>query len=265
MAGEGSETATDRQTGVMEPDGPHLSVTQLKMYLRCPLQYFFRYTCDLKIPPTGSLTLGRAIHETLHDNYHQKIQSHRDLPISDVTDIYSNHWEQEAREALFGDGEKPGKLKDQGVQMLTTYFDSVAPHIQPVDVEREFLVKADGIGLPLKGYIDLIDDRRYIIDHKTSKRNFPEDTAEKDIQLTAYALAYRILTGRNEKGVRLDVMVKTKEPKIQQLQATRTQADIDRFVRLAQQVEKGINAEAFYPNENYMCGICGYKDMCEKW
>ena len=56
-----------------------------------------------------------------------------------------------------------------------------------------------------------------------------------------------------------------KGPKIQQLQATRTQADIDRFVRLAQQVERSISSETFYPNENYMCGICGYKEMCEKW
>jgi len=246
-------------------DEPHLSVTQLKMYLRCPLQYFFRYVCGLKIPPAGDLTLGRTIHQTLHDNYHQKIQSHRDLPISDITDIYSDHWEQEAQETVFGKGEKPGKLKDQGVQLLTTYFDSVAPHIQPIDVEREFLLQVDGVKLPLKGYIDLIDDQRYIIDHKTSKRNYPEDTAQKDIQLTAYALAYRVLTGQDEKGVRLDVMVRTKEPKIQQLPATRTQSDTDRFARLAKQVERSINSEIFYPNQNYTCGICGYKEMCEKW
>ena len=34
----------------------HLSVTQLKMYLRCPLQYKYRYIDGLKIPPTSSLT-----------------------------------------------------------------------------------------------------------------------------------------------------------------------------------------------------------------
>lgn len=246
-------------------DEPHLSVTQLKMYLRCPLQYFFRYVCGLKIPPTGDLTLGRSIHKTLHDNYHQKIRSHRDLPISDITDIYSDHWERESQEAAFQKDEKAGKLKDQGVQLLSTYFDTVAPTVQPVDVEREFLLQVDGVKLPFKGYIDLIDNQRYIIDHKTSKRNYPEDTAQKDIQLTAYALAYRALTGQDEKGVRLDVMVRTKEPKIQQLPSTRTQADIGRFVRLTRQVERSINSEIFYPNQNYTCGICGYKGMCEKW
>ena len=122
-----------------------------------------------------------------------------------------------------------------------------------------------GTKLPLKGYIDLIDDRGCIIDHKTTKRSYPENTAEKDVQLTAYSLAFRTLYGEEEDGVRLDVMVRNKTPKIQQLYGTRTQADIDRFSRLAGQLENAINSGVYYPNEGYMCGICGYQGMCEKW
>jgi hypothetical protein len=91
----------------------------------------------------------------------------------------------------------------------------------------------------VKGHIDLIDDQRYIIDHKTSKRSYPEDAAEKDIQLTAYSMGYRALHGEDEKGVRLDVMVRTNKPKIQPLEAARTESDIYRFLRLAKQVERG--------------------------
>ena len=137
--------------------------------------------------------------------------------------------------------------------------------VQPVEVEKEFIIDTGATILPLKGYIDLIDDKRYIIDHKTSKRSFPEDSIEKDIQLTAYSMAYRALYGHDENGVRLNVMVRTKEPKIQQLQSTRKQEDSDRSRRLAEKVEKGINSEIFYPSENYTCGICGYSEMCEKW
>ncbi len=52
-------------------DEPHLSVTQLKMYLRCPLQHYFRYVCGLKIPLTGSLTLGWTVHGTLEENHRE--------------------------------------------------------------------------------------------------------------------------------------------------------------------------------------------------
>lgn len=114
---------------------------------------------------------------------------------SKVTEIFSNHWEREAQESVFLDGEKPGYLKDEGIQLLATYHKNLAPKIQPVEVEREFLLDTGVTELPLKGYIDLIDDQHYIIDHKTSKRSFPKDAAERDIQLTAYAMAHRKLYG----------------------------------------------------------------------
>ena len=40
---------------------------------------------------------------------------------------------------------------------------------------------------------------------------------------------------------------------------------IGRFSRLAGQVENAISSGVYYPNESYMCGICGYQGMCEKW
>ncbi len=260
-----SEFSSDGQVGTVSTIRPHLSVSQLKMYIRCPLSYFFRYICDIKTPPTGDLTLGRTIHHTLKDNYRQKIKTGHDIIVSHITELFSEYWEREVGETEFKDGENPGKLKDDGVNLLKAYFDQVAPSVQPVEVEREFLIDTVGTKLPLKGYIDLIDDKQCIIDHKTTKRSFPENTAEKDVQLTAYSLAFRTLYGQEEKGVRLDVMVRNKQPKIQQLYGKRTQADIDRFSRLAGQVENAIRGGFYYPNEGYLCGNCGYQGMCEKW
>lgn len=237
----------------------------IRMYLRCPLQYYFRYICGLKIPPTGGLTLGRTVHRTLEENYRQKIQSHQDLPLQQLCQIFSERWDEEAQLTLFQEGEKPGQLKDEGIRLLDPYHRNVAPTVQPVEVEREFLLDTGAPQLPLKGYIDLIDDQGTIIDYKTTKRSFPADAAENDLQLTAYALAYRTLYGQNENGLRLDVLARTKQPKVQQLETTRTQADIDRFLRLAEHAERAINAEVYYPNDNFMCGICGYRDMCGDW
>jgi len=246
-------------------DEPHLSVTQLRMYLRCPLQYYFRYICGLKIPPSGDVTLGRTVHETLEQNYRQKIVTRQDLPLEQMRDIFSERWEEESQYARFEEEENPGHLKDDGVRLLEVYHREVAPKVQPVEVEREFTLDTGVTELPLKGYIDLIDDHGIIIDHKTTRRSFPQDAAETDIQLTAYSLAYRALRGKQETGLRLDVLVRTKRPKIQQLQTARTQADIDRFLRLAEHVGRAINTGIFYPNENFMCGICGYREMCEEW
>ena len=142
---------------------------------------------------------------------------------------------------------------------------NVAPRVQPLEVERQFLVDTGVTRLPLKGYLDLIDHQRTIIDHKTTKRSFPKDAAEKDLQLTAYAFAYRALHGQNESSLRLDALVRTKQAKVQQLETTRTQGDIDRFLRLAEHVERAIKSEVYYPNDNFMCGICGYEEICGEW
>jgi len=69
-------------------------------------------------------------------------------------------------------------------------------------------------------------------------------------------MAYRTLYGHDENGVRLDVIVRTKEPKIQQLQSIRNQADIDRFIRLAETVVEG----HFIPQ----CGAKSVPILCRK-
>ena len=244
---------------------PYLSVTQMKTYLRCPLQYFFRYVCGVKPPASGSMALGRAIHETLRDAYRQKIETGDDMPEKEVAGAFESYWEHEAGTASLTAAESGNDLKEEGLRLLQLYEEKVAPEVQPVEVEREFLIDTGATDLPLKGYIDLIDDQSRIIDHKTAKRSLTADAVERDIQLSAYALAYRTIYGEPESSVRLDVMVRTKEPKIQQLASTRTDADIARFQRLAEQVERGIRSEVYFPNENMFCNGCQYGEMCNGW
>jgi len=243
----------------------HLSVTQLKMFLRCPLQYKFRYIDGLKIPPPSYITLGKSVHSALEENFRQKIESHRDLPLEQLTDLFSDSWEKKASETLFEEDEKPGKIKDEGIGLVKVYHREVAPNIQPVYVEKGFGLLIDNIKYPLIGYIDLVDDNRCIIDHKTAKRSFPKDVVDKDLQLTAYAMAYRQMTGREESGVRFNVAVRTKEPKIQPLSSTRSQKDIYRFLRVLEHVSKAMETGIFYPNEGYQCAACGYREQCERW
>lgn len=91
----------------------------------------------------------------------------------------------------------------------------MAPKVQPVEVEREFNLPIQDENYTLKGYIDLIDKNNLVIDHKTTKRSMRQDMIDSDLQLTTYSLAYRKLAGKEEKGLRFDVMVRTKQPKIQ--------------------------------------------------
>jgi len=248
-----------------KPDGRHMSVTQLKMYLRCPLQYEFRYVKGLKIPPAGVMTLGKSIHSTLEENYRQKIRTGQDLSLEHWRDYFSDTWENSLEETVFEDGEKPEDLKNDGMKLIDVYHSQIAPNVQPVDVEREFLIDVDGVEVPLLGYIDLIDDKGFIIDHKVANKSWPKGREHSDLQLTAYALAYRQTEGKDENGLRYDVMVRTKNPKINQLETTRSQEDIRKFSKLLNHVNRSIKTGIFYPNDNFLCPVCGYADLCKKW
>lgn len=243
----------------------HLSVTQIKMYLRCPLQYKFRYLDGLKIPPVSAITLGRSIHSALEINYTQKIKTKQDLPVAQVTDIFSGFWEQNIEETLFAEDEKPGKIKDEGIGLITAYQGQISPTIQPKVVEKDFELSFQNVDYTLKGKLDLVDSQDIIIDHKTTKRNMSEKDAATDLQLTCYSLAYRHALGLKEKALRFDVMVRTKNPKIQQITTQRTQEDINRFLKIMAYVAKATQAGIFYPNENYFCGVCGYRGLCKGW
>jgi putative RecB family exonuclease len=237
----------------------------MKMYLRCPLQYKFRYIDGLKIPPVSALTLGKSIHSALETNYKQKIGTKTDLSTEQVLDLFSDKWETEVKETVFEEGEKPGVVKDDGIKLVSAYHKQVSPTIEPKLVEKDFELSFENVDYTLKGYIDLIDAKDVIIDHKTTKRSMSQEDVGTDLQLSCYALAYRSVLGGQEKELRFDVMVRTKTPKIQQIVTTRTQEDINRFLKILGHITKAIKSGIYYPNKNYFCSICGYNELCSRW
>ena len=66
-------------------------------------------------------------------------------------------------------------------------------------------------------------------------------------------------------GLRLDVLVRTKAPKVLQLPATRVPRDHVRFLKLLGHVAKGIQSDLFYPNPNFTCPSCPYRKQCDAW
>ena len=165
----------------------HLSVTQIKMYLRCPLQYKFRYIDSLKIPPVSAITLGKSIHSALEANYSQKINTKQDLPVIQIADLFSDFWEEEAKETLFEADERAGEVKDEGIGLINVYHEQISPNIQPKIVEKEFELSFENVSYTLKGKLDLVDSQDIIIDHKTSKRSMQVESILSDLQLTCYA------------------------------------------------------------------------------
>ncbi len=243
----------------------HLSVSQVKTYLLCPLKYFYRYVRRLPSPKTSAAALGSAVHAALEVNFTQKVQTQLDLPLPSVADAFSDAWVAQVPETAFTPDEQPGSLKDEGVTIVSAYHTTISPTIQPKQVEHPFELTFENAPYTFRGRVDLVDVQDRIVDHKTTKRAPTPEQVAQDLQLTAYDLAHTVLERRPAAGLRLDVMVRTKTPKILQLSTTRTPRDHARFLKLLGHVAQGIQSALFYPNPNFTCPSCPYRKQCDAW
>jgi putative RecB family exonuclease len=248
----------------------HLSFTQLNMFLRCPRQYEFRYMDGLKIPPSGAMVQSRVWHETIEKNYRQKISSEADLPLSDMQEFFAARFDEAfgSEEVVFEEDANPARLKDQGVSIVATHHNIIAPKVRPALVEEKFLVSlGEEFPYELMGVWDLVEADGTIVDNKAYSRTPSQDDIDKDLQFTLYSLGYRASRKQVEKGIRMDAVIKNKQPKAVQLRTSRTNEDCRWLLGLIEKVVQAIGSGTFYPNPSgWHCSpkFCGYWDKCKQ-
>ena len=258
---------------------PAIHQSSALMFLRCQPQYAFRYIEGIKSPPRSALAFGSSFHKTNDLNYTQKIETHEDLPVSDLRDFWVDDFERRTEEVEWSDKEREqkvevvrGKLIDTGVKCVSLYQEIVAPITQPLAVEQPFRITFDDdFPYDLAGTIDLITDWEAIDDNKTAAKSPNKTEAEQSLQLTLYALGYRATTQRIEKGLSLTHIVKSKSPKIIRQTTSRTNQQIQTALkllgRLVKQIEDTKRSGAFLPTNpsNWWCSPewCGYWNICE--
>lgn len=239
-----------------------LSVSQIRTYLRCPQQYEYIYLRKLRPPATSSLLIGRSFHKAIEEANRAKLETGEILELENVLDVFNDTWEREKSDVEWGD-EDQGKAKDSGLIMTSHYYQEAGQHLKPAMIEQELSVDIGGV--PFKVIIDLVERGGIIRDFKTAKRTPPADEADKSIQLTAYAIAYRELTGEEEAAAALDYTVNLKNgPKVVRLETKIGDDRIERTERLIKGVAQSISAGMFYPvEEGFACSFCSFKDICK--
>lgn len=247
----------------------HLSVSQINMYLRCPVSYYYRYVEGLIIPPKVALTRGKVVHSGIEYNYGQKMETKKDLPLTEVQEYTSAAFEEESEDTDFGEEDK-GKVKDSAINLVTLYHKEVAPTVQPKAVEEKFEIGFVDTDYTLLGFVDLIDQNDVIRDTKSTGRTPSERVLVDNLQLAAYSLMYQEVTGKKEQGVGFDYLVNLKTPKVVSFRTTIDDVQRARFLRIMDSVAKAIKNEVYMPRTeqhgNYLCSVeqCGYWEKCHK-
>jgi len=236
------------------------SFSSFNTWVRCAMQYEWRYLKRVKIPPGVALVEGSTGHKALEFNYVQKVSSQVDLPVDDVLDVVSDEWESRKVEVEDWEGKKPGDLKDRLVKTVKKYQKSHAPEIQPVEVESRYDIVVEGVKMRL--YMDLVDKSPKIRDTKFVEKTRSQNEVDADMQLTIYSYA------KGLPFVSMDCVVKSdKNPRVNVIESRRGDRDFERLEHRIPLYTKSIQTGIFPPADISWWGCskkwCGFWAICE--
>ena len=248
----------------------HVSVSQINLYLMCPLKYRFVYVDCLPRPfKPVELALGTAFHAAV-EWWHKHRKNGSSPDADDVSRILTADLRAQAEETLrFKNGESLDDVITLGGKLASTYINGYRGN--PVqETEASFRVPlvdmetGEDLDLPLVGYFDLLEADDTVVETKTAARAYDRLTILNHLQLTAYGYAYCVLYDR-EANLRLDVVTKTKQPRMQSVEVVRDKSDMVRFFHLVKSVCKSISNFCFHPHYGWQCGNCEFAEPCRKW
>lgn len=242
-----------------------MSFSSISTYLRCPMQYYYRYILGKKIPPSGAMYLGSQWHGgPVETNYRQKINTKKDIKIELMKEIFIDGYDKgcKSKEVAFEKDEKK-RLRAIGLDITVLYGKEMCPRIMPTHVEERFTLTIAGV--EMVGYWDLLDKKGFIRDNKSKAKTPSEDEVNKNLQFSIYSYGYRKIFKKKEKGMAMDCAIKTKVPKAVTIHTTRNNKDMEDVEKIVKGVTKAIQSEIFYPcRDGWSCSEkwCGYWGLC---
>lgn len=253
---------------------PHWSFSALSQYLKCPLSFYFERVVKLpKRTVSDAQVLGSSVHFALA-YYHGKLQRRAAVDPAEVRDYFLQAWQErcDLAEVIHHDDQSSEDLKAQGVALIGLYLEQPPPENIVAVEEPLFCPIANSRGeyleKPLLVIPDLINREGAfpkVREIKTANRAYSESEIAASLQPACYGNAVFELTGE-EPLIEFTVLVKTKTPKLQRIEAPRNLADFSRLGDIVEAIDQAVNAGIFYPVESPMnCSSCPFYRPCREW
>ena len=175
-------------------EGLHVSVSQVKTYLRCPRQYFFRYVvaAEPEFVPRN-LVLGSAVHEGLAAFYRSVMET-SESPEQDVGLAALHATLEAAKKNRVPLEEGEDDLEAVGTGLLRVFYETVYqdPAVVvgvevPFAIELHDPVTGEVLEERFVGALDLVireGEKHVVVEHKTAAKKWSQDQIQHDIQLS---------------------------------------------------------------------------------
>jgi putative RecB family exonuclease len=185
--------------------------------------------------------------------------------------VFGAQWKAlQAGTRINWDGEEEAE-RSSSWRALEHYFleTPIKADEKPEAVEVSVSADLSVHGLPtLVGVLDLVRSGGRVVDFKlvgkTPDAELVVHTTE--VQLTCYSVLYRDATGREEGGLELHHLIRTKAPKLivtSLLPATEKQHA--RLFRQMESYQEGVARQDFVPSPGFACAGCEFFNDCKRW
>jgi CRISPR/Cas system-associated exonuclease Cas4 (RecB family) len=222
-----------------------LSASSIKVWLQCGRRFYYDQVLRILGRPNMAMAVGTAVHAGVE-------ATHKGLDATGATET-----------AFAGEMTKMGgSVVDDPVvafrdaeMMLALYRAKVAPTFKPTIVEREFVIRANGV--LVSGQIDAADDD--VRDTKTTANLSKFRPQKHRLQLNLYRLGYRAITGRWPGRLLLDVLARNGRYK--QVEIEVDEGEVADVLML---VSSAIMRGDYEPTGalNGSCARCPYLEIC---
>jgi hypothetical protein len=250
---------------------PRLHQSQLGMLYTCPLKYKYRFVDGIRSRSRVPLVTGTGTHASVEADLRHKIETGHLLDEEAIAEIAAQTvnrvWSEEGVDLDFDErkqGEKivRGRTVDTAVTLAKKHHSELAPLIEPISVERTFVLELRGSPVDLAGTMD-IEEATRVRDLKTYAKTPTQYSVDRSIQLSLYGLAKKTIDGRNPEELFLDVLIKKKEPEIKVFRTTRSDVDYRTLLMRVEAAVKLIESGCFNPTspDSWACS----SKYCEFW
>jgi hypothetical protein len=147
----------------------HLSASSLSDFLTCPEKW--RQERLMRIPKRRFIDgfIGSVHHETLRENFSQKVSTHTDQTLDQQKGIYKYKFAEQVEQEEPVWTEHPERVEELGLKMIEGFHTHIAPTINPIAVESRFEESITGLPVPVVGYVDC-EERELMNEFKTAKQ-----------------------------------------------------------------------------------------------
>ena len=168
-------------------------------------------------------------------------------------------------------------LRRQAVDLVRAYLAEVPPDEPPplaVEAAMETPLvdplTGEDLGIPLLGIADLVLEAAegpVVVDFKTTARAAPPLEVAHEVQLTSYSYLFRRTAGREETGLEIRSLIKTRQPKVEvHRYPPRTDPHFRRLFAVVREYLDALGAGRFSFRPGWGCAMCELRETsCRQW